>query len=100
MQVCGPCKPMQTHASVCMGIEPHGISSHAPAGAPPWHHQAALLPLATLVSPSPPLHPPAGNGFRFWVDECLWSNGSTAVQLIEAVLIEAGGVRTGGPPRR
>lgn len=37
--------------------------------------------------------------FRFWIDESLWSQGRTAVHLIESVLEEAGGVKTGGPSR-
>ncbi|KXZ46792.1 hypothetical protein GPECTOR_40g526 [Gonium pectorale] len=35
----------------------------------------------------------------FWLDEVLWSAGRDAVSLAEAVLTEAGGVRTGGPSR-
>ncbi|KAG2432444.1 hypothetical protein HXX76_008790 [Chlamydomonas incerta] len=37
--------------------------------------------------------------FRFWVDEVLWSQGRVAVQLVEQVFIEAGGVKAGGPSR-
>eukprot|EP00198_Chlamydomonas_reinhardtii_P005350 XP_001694686.1 predicted protein [Chlamydomonas reinhardtii] len=36
---------------------------------------------------------------RFWVDEVLWSQGRAAVQLIEQVFLEAGGVKAGGPSR-
>ena len=62
------------------------------------HHLAAALPLA--CAPQYPLSPPPPSAdFRFWLDESLWSRGREAVQLIEAVLIEAGGSRTGGPPR-
>ena len=38
-------------------------------------------------------------GFRFWIDEVLWSQGRAAVELMEEVLLEAGGSRTGGPTR-
>ena len=75
---------------------------HTYSGPPPPrsgpHRLAAALPLACI-----PQHlfgpPPPSAGFRFWLDESLWSRGREAVQLIEAVLIEAGGSRTGGPPR-
>lgn len=35
--------------------------------------------------------------FRYWVDEILWSQGRTATIELEEVLIDSGGVRTGGP---
>lgn len=50
--------------------------------------------------PLPPPSPPPAPGFRFWIDEILWSQGRVAVDLMEAVLRAAGGTRTGGPPRR
>ncbi|KAG2454005.1 hypothetical protein HYH02_001048 [Chlamydomonas schloesseri] len=37
--------------------------------------------------------------FRYWVDEVLWSQGRVAVQLIEQVFTEAGGVKAGGASR-
>jgi hypothetical protein len=32
---------------------------------------------------------------RFWLDEILWSQGRVAVELMEQVFLEAGGVKTG-----
>ncbi|KAF5841722.1 tubulin-tyrosine ligase family-domain-containing protein [Dunaliella salina] len=49
--------------------------------------------------PLVPCLPPAPQGFRFWLDEVLWSQGRVAVEVIEEVLQDAGGIRTGGPPR-
>jgi hypothetical protein len=39
--------------------------------------------------------PPASTA-KFWLDEILWSQGRVAVELMEQVFIEAGGVRAGG----
>ncbi|EFJ44092.1 hypothetical protein VOLCADRAFT_106564 [Volvox carteri f. nagariensis] len=54
--------------------------------------RVALVPERITAAPRAP--------FRFWVDELLWSQGRVAVELFEAVLTEAGGVRTGGPSRQ
>jgi hypothetical protein len=42
----------------------------------------------------------ADPGFRFWIDEVLYSQGRPAVEVVEAVFAEAGGFRTGGPTRK
>jgi hypothetical protein len=41
-----------------------------------------------------------GSGFTFWLDEILWSQGRVAVELIEEVLWQLGGRRTGGPIKK
>eukprot|EP00798_Chlamydomonas_sp_ICE-L_P003154 gene3153-13167_t len=52
-----------------------------------------------VLAASLPMSMPSLPGFRFWIDEVLWSQGCVAVELIEAVLMEAGGTRSGGPTR-
>lgn len=39
--------------------------------------------------------PPTPGQFSFWVDELLWSQGKLAVELIEQLLLQMQGIRTG-----
>eukprot|EP00967_Tisochrysis_lutea_P015421 scaffold17376_cov20-Tisochrysis_lutea.AAC.4 len=41
--------------------------------------------------PLVPCLPLAPQGFRFWLDEVLWSQGRVAVEVIDEVLRDAGG---------
>ena len=41
-----------------------------------------------------------GSRFTFWLDEILWSQGRVAVELIEEILWQLGGRRTGGPLKK
>lgn len=67
----------------------------APA-VPHWQHgrYAQLAAFAAVPLPlrsEPPL--------RYWIDEVLWSQGRTAVQLMDVAMCAIGAQRTGGPSR-
>jgi hypothetical protein len=81
----------------CLRSRSQGLHHQGrPTTAPPLLSPAGA-PLAGAITAAAALGEP--EGFDFWVDEILWTQGKVAVELMEEVLEAIGGRRVGGPAK-